>query len=260
MDPKTLRGDITQYLKEAEVATGNRPIALIAPHAGYIYSGGIAAHAYKRIASAFQTPPTFVILCPNHTGNGIPLALSALDWGTPLGTVKLDRDLANAIKKNSHLVDFNEEAHAFEHSAEVQLPFLQALYKDFKFVPLCMMTTDPEEIEEVGRAVFKASEELKRNTVVIASSDFTHYEAAESAKKKDSLALEDIKKLDYKGFLKTVDESHISICGFAPIATAMVYSKLANASFVELLKYGNSGETTGESGSVVAYASLAITV
>ncbi|MCX6778386.1 MAG: MEMO1 family protein [Candidatus Micrarchaeota archaeon] len=260
-DKNDLGDEVKKYLDSADLkVSGGVPIAAIAPHAGYMYSGSIAAYSYKRIRSVFDKPPVFIILGPNHTGEGAQVAVSKDDWSTPLGKIKVDQSIANAIVENSKAAEFDEEAHRLEHSIEVQLPFLQVLYKNPTFVPISLMANDIETFEDVGRSVFKAVEQDSRDFFMIASSDFTHYESVDEAKVKDSLAIEAIKKLDYKSFLETVESNHISICGYGPIATMLVYSKLKGASFIEILRYGHSGEVSGDASKVVAYASIVLTM
>ncbi|MFH1470933.1 MAG: AmmeMemoRadiSam system protein B, partial [Candidatus Micrarchaeota archaeon] len=182
LNKQVLEKEIDGYLSEVEF-THTEVIDIMAaviPHAGYMYSGRVAAYAFKAIEDFLKTPPVFVIICPNHTGNGTPVAVSNQDWLTPLGKVKVDSDFVKSLTKNSPQIEISEEAHQFEHAVEVQLPFLQRIYgkarKDFRFVPICMMGTGIDTIEEVGRAIFKASAETRRDAFVIASSDMTHYE------------------------------------------------------------------------------------
>ncbi len=232
-------------------------LAVVSPHAGYIYSGWVASYTYKEIAENYSQPPTFVILGPNHTGRGSGVALSQEDWETPLGVVSNDKELGESIQKNSEVADFDEVAHAGEHSVEVQLPFLQFLYKNFKFVPICIGLGDYETAEDIANAVFNASKEIKRDIFVIASSDFTHFEDAQSARQKDELALEAVKKLDAKLFFDDVRMNDISICGFMPITIATLYSKLKGGKEARVLKYANSGDVTKDYSEVVAYCSIA---
>lgn len=232
--------------------------AVVSPHAGYIYSGWVASYAYKEIAENYSQPPTFVILGPNHTGRGSGVALSKEDWETPLGAVSNDKELGKLIQKNSRIVDFDEVAHGSEHSIEVQLPFLQFLYRDFQFVPICLGLGDYETADGIAHAILKASQEAKREILVVASSDFTHFEDAQSAKQKDELALEAIKKLDAKLFLNEVETNNISICGYAPIMVAILYSKLMKGKEARVLKYANSGDVTKDYHEVVAYCSIAL--
>ncbi len=264
LNKQALENEIDGYLNEVEF-THTEVISLMAaviPHAGYMYSGKVAAYAFKAIEDFVKNPPLFVIICPNHTGNGAPVAISNQDWLTPLGKVKVDSDFVKSLVRNSPDMQISEEAHQFEHAVEVQLPFLQRIYgkqrKEFRFVPICMMGTGIDTIEEVGRAIFKASAETRRDVFVIASSDMTHYEEAEKAKTKDNLALKAVEILDYKGFISAIEDNHISVCGYGPIGSMLVYAKLKNASAAKVIKYGTSGDASGDYRSVVAYAAVIV--
>ena len=232
-------------------------LAVVSPHAGYVYSGWVAAYAYKEIAENFSQPPTFIILGPNHTGRGSGVALSQEDWETPLGVAHNDKELGQLIQQNSKILDFDEAAHEGEHSIEVQLPFLQFIYRNFKFVPICIGLGDYGTAEDIAHAILKASQAAKREVFVIASSDFTHFEDAQSAKQKDGLAIKHIERLDAKNFLKEVETNDMSICGYAPIMVATIYSKLMGGKEAKVLKYANSGDVTKDYNEVVAYCSVA---
>ncbi len=229
-------------------------VGLICPHAGYIYSGPVAASAFYDLAVDGK-PDTVVLLGPNHTGYGSGLALMREGtWQTPLGSVQVDTQMADAILHETSVVDVDEVAHRFEHSLEVQLPFLQFLYGDaFKIVPICFLMQDYDSAVEVGRALVEALDAL--NTVVIASSDMTHYESAKAAAAKDQAALKAVEDLDAKRFYKTVETQNITACGFAPITALITYANGVNAK-ATLLNYHNSGDVTGDHSSVVGYAAV----
>ena len=221
----------------------------IAPHAGYAYSGMVAAHLYERIADD-GFPKTFVILGPNHTGRGSGLAVGSEDFETPLGVAKIDRELAKALRKD--LVDEDDEAHRHEHSIEVQLPFLQFISPDFKIVPICMGFQDYDAAVSVGKTI---REEVKvRDVVVIASTDFSHYVPASVAKKKDGLALEAIKAMDPKALYDVVRDEDISMCGYGPVMATLIACAGGKPT---VLKYANSGDVH-RMADVVGYASVVI--
>jgi len=247
------------FAKEAgqpEFADEKGLVAVVSPHAGYFYSGWVAAFAFREIARAFTTPPTFVIAGPNHTGQGPMVSLSLQDWQTPLGVAKNDVELGKAIQKASKFIDLDESAHEFEHSIEVQIPFLQHLYGErVRIVPICMMMQDAEAAEDMAKSVMKASADLKRPILFLASSDFTHFESAGSASAKDSLALAKLEKLDHVGFNKVRASKGATICGFGPITAAMIYSRLKGCTKGKVLKYASSGDATGDFNQVVAYCS-----
>jgi hypothetical protein len=226
-------------------------IGAVVPHAGYIYSGYEAAHVYFELAKQ-KKPETIVILGPNHSGYGSAVAVSKESWRTPIGDVEIDEEIADFLWKNCKIVDQDESAHKFEHSIEVQLPFLQYIYKDFKFVPLCMSLQDLETSEEVASCLAK----VKKDILILTSSDFTHYESQEQAELKDKKAIEHVLKLDAKRFIQTVYDSNISICGYGPIATCIIAAKKLGATRGEMLKYATSGDITRDYSQVVAYAGI----
>jgi len=228
-------------------------LGLIVPHAGYKYSGPVAAHSYYKLASA-GILESIIILGPNHTGLGSGVStMTEGDWSTPLGDVPVDADLAREIADSSDLVDVEDEAHRNEHSIEVQLPFLQFIYpRRFKFVPICMMLQDLKTSIEVGEAIAKAAE--KHGAAVLASSDWTHYEPQEEAQSKDKQALEAALQMNEKKFQEIIEERSVSACGYGPV-TAMIHAaKVRGARSGNLLSYQTSGDVTGDKRSVVGYA------
>jgi AmmeMemoRadiSam system protein B len=235
-----------------------RVIGLVCPHAGYMYSGPVAAHSYYRLAIDGQ-PDTVVILGPNHTGMGSGLALvSEGVWRTPLGDAQVDEATAREILRRSGIVDIDDSAHLPEHSIEVQLPFLQHLYgSTFQFVPICFLLQDLESCREVGQAIAEALR--GKNAVVIASTDMTHYESHETAEKKDRMALSAVEKLDEETFYSTVEDYHISTCGYGPVVALVSAAKILGATQGQVLCYRTSGDVTGDYSAVVGYASVAIT-
>ncbi len=257
--PPQLRSEVERYLSEAAGAVPRKErLAIVCPHAGYVYSGKCAAYSYASCSNWKAKELTAIIIGPNHTGAGTPVSISFDDWKTPLGEVKCDAGLAAAIVGAGKIARRDEGAHFSEHSSEVQVPFLQLVCPQARMVGICMGYQDYESAEDLGKAIFEAVRKTKQDAIVIASSDFTHYEPAESARQKDMMAMERLLALDEKGFEAMVEARSLSICGHGPISAAMHYAKLAGAKKCELLKYTNSGETTGDENSVVAYASLAI--
>lgn len=230
-------------------------LGLICPHAGYVYSGSVAASAFFSLATDGQ-PETVVILGPNHTGYGSALSVMKEGfWRTPFGDVEIDSTVADALLKETRALDVDDAAHRHEHSIEVQLPFLQYLYGDkFKFVPICFLMQDLESAKEIGRALTEAL--ANRNAVVIASSDFTHYESQASVNRKDSDALKAVEALDEEKFYSILEVENVSACGYAPIAALMTYVKGVGAKRAELLSHRTSGDITGDSTSVVGYAAV----
>jgi len=234
-----------------------RVVGLVCPHAGYMYSGPVAAHAYYKLALDGR-PDVVVIFSPNHTGFGSALALMNEGiWRTPLGDVEIDSIVANQILKESTFIDADDKAHAHEHSIELQLPFLQYLYgSSFKFVPICFLMQDLESSRNVGLAVSKALS--GKNGLVIASTDMTHYESQGSAEKKDKMAIDAATKLDEKRYYSLVESYNISTCGYGPTVAAITAAKELGAREGLLLCYKTSGDITGDFSAVVGYASIAL--
>lgn len=228
---------------------------VIAPHAGFIYSGPIAAHSYSEIVED-GFPQTFIILCPNHTGigSGVSVAKEG-SWNTPLGDVEIDEEFASELLGESSIIDSDYTAHSQEHSCEVHIPFLQYFKKEFKIVPISMWMQDIETSQEIAIAIKKAALKLKRDIVVIASTDFTHYQAQEVAFRNDHIVLQSIEEMNEMQMLETVSKLNVTMCGYGPVATTILVSKMLNASEGKILKYATSGDITGDYSSVVGYAS-----
>jgi len=230
-------------------------VGLICPHAGYMFSGPVAAHAYYELASD-GVPDVVVFLGPNHTGHGSALAVVNKGyWRTPLGDVIVDTELANNLVNESGIIDINDSAHRFEHSIETQIPFLQYIYGSvFRIVPICFLIQDLLSAKEVGLALAKILS--GKNAIIIASSDMTHYEPQETAEKKDKLAIKAIENMDGTKFYSIVETHHISACGYGPIFTLITAAKKMGVKKATLLSYQTSGDISGNYASVVGYAAL----
>jgi len=245
--------------KTPTVRKGPRSIiGLVCPHAGYMYSGPVAAHSYYHLAIDGQ-PDTVVILGPNHTGGGSGLAAATEGvWRTPLGDAQIDEATAHDILRKSEIIDADDSAHMHEHSIEVQLPFLQYLYgAAFKFVPISFLMQDLTSCCEVGQAVGDALE--GKNAVIIASTDMTHYAPHERASEQDRKALSALEHLDEETFYSTVENYRITACGYGPVVALVTAAKTLGAQHGQLLCYKTSGDVTGDYSAVVGYASVAIT-
>lgn len=243
--------------KVADIKLRNM-IGLICPHAGYMYSGPVAAHSYFQLALDGK-PDVAVLFGPNHAGIGSGLALMREGiWRTPLGDVEVDTATADDIVHESHLIDVDDSAHLGEHSIEVQLPWLQYLYgSGFKFVPICFLMQDLQSSREVGTAVAEALRD--KNAVVIASTDMTHYEPQKAAEQKDRSVIEAILKLDEGKVYSVVEGLRVSMCGYGPVAAAITAAKELGAKEGKLLCYKTSGDVTGDYSAVVGYASMMFT-
>lgn len=244
-------------LPEGTPGTSRTLKAVIAPHAGYMYSGMPAAHTYLNLFEDGK-PDHIVILGPNHTGMGARLAVCNEDWETPLGKARFDSGLGAAVVQENEFATNDCIAHSSEHSIEVQVPFLQYIFgPDVSFIPICVTDQSYRVCESIGMTLAKLAE--NEDILVIASSDFTHFESAQEAKVKDNQAMEYLEMLDPEGFLKFVQGHRISICGAGPIAATLVFAKERGANYFNLLKYTSSGDVSGDNKSVVAYVSATFT-
>ncbi len=232
---------------------------LMVPHAGYMYSGPTAAKGYQALAED-GSPETFIIVGPNHVGLGGSISLMKEGvWKTPLGEISLDSEVGSAIEKGCELVEVDPIPHRFEHSIEVQIPFLQAIYgNEFKIVPIMMLAQDLQTSRCLGEAIFKAISSSGRDAVVIASSDLTHYEPQVEANRKDNSILLAIERLSEEEVYNKVVEMDVSMCGYGPVMAMLISSKLLGGRRAEILDYRTSGDVTGDYSAVVGYASAAV--
>ncbi len=230
-------------------------LGVMVPHAGYMYSGRVAGEVFGSV----ELPKTFVIIGPNHTGLGPEASImSAGVWRLPTGDARVADGLAREIVSHSLVLASDERAHRFEHSVEVQIPFLQYLVGKMEFVPISLMTTSNDACRDVGLAVAAAIKAAAGPVLVIASSDMSHYESQVTAQEKDHLALERLLALDPGGLLRTVMENHISMCGVAPAAAMLYACRELGASEARLAKYETSGDVTGDYAQVVGYAGVVV--
>ncbi|MEM1985148.1 MAG: MEMO1 family protein [Nitrososphaeria archaeon] len=231
-------------------------IGIVSPHAGYEYSGYVAAKGFSILKSYVPSPSRAIILGPNHRGVGSIISSTTKEyWATPLGNVKVDIDGIKQLLKFSNIIDLDDFSHAYEHSIEVQLPFLQYLYgTDFKIIPICMMEQDKHFALEVAKALLNIFD--PERDIIVASSDFTHYESQNSAQKKDSTLISYIEKLDVDGFYDCLYNMNVTACGFGPIAVLMTISKNLNMTGSRLVSYMTSGDVIGDYDQVVGYASI----
>jgi len=233
----------------------NGLVAVVCPHAGYVYSGPVAAHSYLHVSS-LPDPELIVVVAPNHYGIGSGVStFKEGEWETPLGRMKVDSEAAKELVSLEETVAFDAGAHRLEHSLEVQLPFLQRIYGDsVSFLPISLIFQDIDTARALSAALSKL---LKgRRAVLVASSDLTHYEPANVAKRKDMALLQQVLESDLEGFYSTLDRLNVTSCGFGAIATVMETSRELGLSKPELLKYATSGDTTGDNLQVVGYGAL----
>jgi len=227
----------------------------IAPHAGYIYSGPCAAHTYLAIKED-HIPETIILIGPNHHGLGPPISVyTAGTWRTPIGDIKVDEEIAMKLVGYEYFTA-DKTAHIEEHSLEVQLPFMiYTFQREFKIVPIVMMDQRLKTARETAGIIFDIIDESKKDIIVVASSDMSHYVPYEEAYTRDQKALERAESLDIEGFYETIEIENVSACGVGPMAIAMLIAKFYNSRGA-LLQYYTSGDITGDRGLVVGYASL----
>ncbi|MBF0536931.1 MAG: AmmeMemoRadiSam system protein B [Nitrospirae bacterium] len=238
---------------------------MVSPHAGLIYSGRVAGAAYSRI----QWPSHIILIGPNHTGLGERFALmSSGKWEIPTHTFDIDEAMADMLLKHSVFIKDDPIAHYYEHSLEVQLPFVAhflsaAASADLKIVPITMLHASLQECNQVGITIARViqmaiAEGIATSVVIVASSDMSHYVTEEQARYKDNLAIEKILAMDPEGLYEVVQDAHISMCGVMPV-TIMLYACMElGASKAELVKYETSAETSGDYNHVVGYAGMLI--
>ena len=250
-------------------------VALIAPHAGYIYSGPVAAYGFKLLQG--KGYETVIVLGPSHRihfkGGAV---YPGGKWRTPLGDVEIDRELAREIIESSKHFHSNSAVHAQEHSLEVEIPFLQATLKDFKLVPIEIGSCNLGDCHEMAEGILKTVQ--KKNVLLVASTDMSHYYPYDIAKRIDDLAIKDLESFDIQRLWNHIERGeiirsssitdwdntfkknpYIELCGSRPTIMTLLVARRLGADKVQILKYANSGDTAGDKRQVVGYVSCAIT-
>jgi len=259
-DPRRLASAVSGYLQggPASPEAGSRAqkaLAIMAPHAGYIYSGGVAGTAY----SAVEIPDTIVLIGPNHTGLGDPAALSNSDaWQSPLGRIDIDRPLAGLIEASSRLFTFDDMAHTSEHSLEVQLPFIQFINPKAAIVPITVSSFGIDGCRELGKGLGSAIKASGKDALIVVSSDMNHYESDRVTREKDQMAVAQCLHLDSRALLEVCRERAVSMCGAVPMAIGMIAAKELGAKSSVLTGYATSGEVSQDTEQVVGYAGIVI--
>lgn len=256
-DPAVLHADVNKYLAPPQPRI--QASACMVPHAGYIYSGQVAGAVFSRI----EIPDRCIVLCPNHTGRGHPLALmDEGEWKTPLGNVTIDSELAAQLLDAFPALVVDSDAHQSEHAIEVELPFLQVLRPDVRFVPIAVGTSRLMLLEGLGNSIANVIEDSapsRRGILIIASSDMNHYEDDATTRVKDRRAIDRILALDPHGLHETVLNESISMCGFGPAVAMLTAAKRLGAMHAELVQYATSAEVSGDYDTVVGYAGIVVT-
>ena len=251
-DEGRLRADVRRLLGARP--SDERALAVVAPHAGYVYSGEIAGEVFANV----HIPDRVILLCPNHTGLGARAAImSEGAWLIPGHRVPIAHELAEALRVRSFLIE-DEVAHAREHSLEVMLPFLVERNPDVQIVPICLSHLPLDACTRLGSDIAETVREMGGEILIVASSDMSHYVPAETARERDTLALAELEAMRPEELYRTVERERISMCGFIPATVALSAALELGAREGKLLRYGNSGETSGDFSQVVGYAGVVI--
>jgi AmmeMemoRadiSam system protein B len=249
--PAELKSMIAGYVDKK--APKEDVIGLLVPHAGYIYSGPVTGAAISRV----KFKDTFIIIGPSHSGRGKPYSVMPEGtWKMPFGDVEVDAELARKIISVSKYLEEDNQAHQDEHAVEVQLPFLQYFKPDVKIVPIILGYTEASFLKQIGMDIARAVQELKREVIILASGDMTHYESHNSASEKDHKAVEAMLALDEEELTRRYKRLSISMCAYGPVMAVMSAVKELGAASAELVMYRTSGDTTKEYDAVVGYAGV----
>ena len=251
-NPERLRADLDSYLPAGKKI---RAVACIVPHAGYMYSGNVAGAVFSRL----EISASCIVLGPNHTGRGHPLAITTEGaWRTPLGELAIDSDLAQKLIQEFPALSEDSTAHRSEHAIEVEIPFLQVCRPGVKFVPIAIGTGQLVLLEELGRSLAEVLTKSKDPALIVASSDMNHYEDDVTTRIKDRKAIEKILALDASGLYETVMNESISMCGFGPAVAMLTAARRLGAGKAELVQYATSADVSGDRNVVVGYAGIII--
>ena len=248
-----LTQQVKQYINSNAVK--EHAIGILSPHAGLIYSGSVAGEVY----SAIEFPKTFVLIGPNHTGIGAKVSMMASgEWEIPTGIFSIDEKLSRRIAANTPIISEDAQAHTFEHSLEVQLPFIAYFSTEPKIVPITVMSASLEECRLLGEGIAKSIKEVNYSVVIVASSDMSHYVPEDVARQKDKKAIEMIKSINPEGLYTVVSRERISMCGYLPATVMLFAAKALGAIEARLVKYSTSGEVSGDYDQVVGYAGMIV--
>ncbi|HEV2731828.1 MAG TPA: AmmeMemoRadiSam system protein B [Terriglobales bacterium] len=252
-DAKVLLADVQSYLSPRQ--TPIAALGCVVPHAGYMYSGHVAGAVFAKL----DLPSRCILMCPNHTGMGHPLAImSDGAWQTPLGQVNIDPQLAKSLQHQFNALHEDSDAHRGEHAAEVELPFIQVLKPSVTFVPIALGTGRYETLESLGNAIAEVISKQHDRILVLASSDMNHYESDQITRIKDHKAIDQILALNPRGLYDVVIKENISMCGFGPTVAMLTAARDLGATKAELIKYATSGDVSGDRNMVVGYAGVIV--
>ena len=248
-----LQQQVENYIDKG--ARRERVLGVVSPHAGFIYSGSVAGAVY----SSIDFPETFILIGPNHTGLGAQVSLMASgEWEIPTGVFCIDEKISYKISMYVPIVTKDTKAHMFEHSLEVQLPFIAYFSKEAKIVPIIILSATVEECRVIGEGIARAVKDIGSSVVIVASSDMSHYVPDDIARKKDGKAIDRILSLDPEGLYETVEKERISMCGYIPVTTMLYAAEALGAQSARLIKYATSAEVSGDYDHVVGYAGIVL--
>ena len=252
---QVLSAEIKKFLDNAATPKITGEVkCLIAPHAGYMYSGPVAAHAYKIIIG--KEYEAVIVLAPSHRVGFVGAAVFDGDYyQTPLGDVPTEKEICQALLDSSQYFLVNDRADMFEHSLEVQVPFLQKVLKNFKIVPIVVGQLDLEAAQEVADSINKIA--ANKNVLLVASSDLSHYHPAPTAEALDQRALKTIELGNFQKLWELEASGQVELCGIGPVMVVSIYAQEIKALTVKILKYNHSGEVTGDNSGVVGYGAVA---
>jgi len=253
-NPVELQNALNTFIDPVQTRT--KVLGVVVPHAGYIYSGHVAGAVYSRV----ELPVRNIVLCPNHTGFGVPLSIMRSGvWRTPLGDMEIDEELSAELMKSDPRLEDDIEAHRLEHALEVQLPFMQHLLgASVRFVPITLGTGNLDRLQELGRAIAKVVQAVAPEALIIASSDMNHYESDAITRVKDRKAIDQMLTLNAEGLYDVVRRENISMCGYGPAVSMLTAAKILGASKAELVRYATSGDVSLDFDHVVGYAGITV--
>lgn len=253
--PDELSRQVASFCSEPQRTVRRRALACLVPHAGYKYSGHVAGAVYAHL----ELPRRFILIGPRHYPRGAAQAiLSEGTWQTPLGPVEIDASLAAELKHACGGLIEDDVAHRDEHAIEVQLPFLQELAGEFRFVPIALGPVQYAALESLGTALAEVVARQREPVLIVASSDMNHYESDDVTRRKDSLAIERLLALDALGLHETVRREGITMCGYGPAVSTLIAANLLGARRAELVRYATSGDISGDRDEVVGYAGIIV--
>lgn len=250
--PQALALAVQELMPQVATADRRSALAVAAPHAGYVYSGNLAGKTLAQVV----IPETVMLIGPNHRGQGSPVSLSSDTWMMPFGPVPCEQSLCHDLVNRSPTFRIDEAAHRYEHSLEVQLPFLQRMQTQLRIVPLVVSRLSYALCEELAQTIAKAITAHEGKVLIVASTDMNHYESRQKTEIKDRMALHCIEQFKPEELYRTVQDEQITMCGVVPVVIAMLAAQALGGGIAELVGYTDSGQISGDTRQVVGYAGV----